>query len=114
MTAADLDQLGFDDSTQDGDVLTVKCSQCAAAVISGVPCHEIGCPHQTGRCAECDAIIPHTRHLCADCAEVDEDATACGECGGPLWGDTCDPWHCGNTDDPDGDAFPSCDDEAGR
>lgn len=27
----------------------VRCSQCEALVINGVPCHELGCPHHAKR-----------------------------------------------------------------
>jgi len=113
MVLGDVLDLGFDRSDSDGTHVSVKCSQCAALVINGTPCHERGCPNRTKECAECETRIPHYRHLCDGCAnpEPDEDATECAECGGPLWGDTCDPWHCG-ADAPDTesdeDACPEC------
>jgi hypothetical protein len=43
-----LRQLGFDKTTYDrsSGSYRVRCSQCQAAVINGVPCHERGCPNQ--------------------------------------------------------------------
>ena len=43
-----LKEQGFDDSTYDcGDrTYRVRCSQCEALVINGVPTHERGCPNQ--------------------------------------------------------------------
>jgi len=43
-----LRDLGFDDSEYDEDDerWSVRCSQCEALVINGVPCHEHGCPNQ--------------------------------------------------------------------
>lgn len=40
-------EAGFDKSepSEEGGVI-VGCSQCAACVINGVPCHETGCPNQ--------------------------------------------------------------------
>ena len=38
---------GFDESTlaKGNERISVKCSQCDSRVISGVPCHEHGCPN---------------------------------------------------------------------
>jgi hypothetical protein len=36
---------GFDKSYSDDGAVSIKCSQCAALVINGVPCHERGCPN---------------------------------------------------------------------
>jgi len=43
-----LRQLGFDESyyRRDTRVWKVKCSQCEAVVINGLPCHEHGCPNK--------------------------------------------------------------------
>lgn len=40
-------QTGFDLSWKDEEEGTVhvRCSQCDAMVIQGIPCHERGCPH---------------------------------------------------------------------
>lgn len=38
-------ELGFDRSTEEEGQVRVRCSQCAAVVINGVPCHEQGCPN---------------------------------------------------------------------
>jgi hypothetical protein len=37
---------GFDRSYTEGGGVRVKCSQCEAAVIQGVPCHERGCHNE--------------------------------------------------------------------
>lgn len=39
---------GFDETVYDRATGTwaVRCSQCDATVINGVPCHETGCPNQ--------------------------------------------------------------------
>lgn len=39
---------GFDQGRYDRETggYRVGCSQCAALVINGVPCHETGCPNQ--------------------------------------------------------------------
>lgn len=37
---------GFDLSKIGTIGVSVRCSQCAALVINGVPCHESGCPHK--------------------------------------------------------------------
>ena len=38
---------GFDDTVYDEEDgrFRIRCSQCRAAVIQGLPCHEIGCPN---------------------------------------------------------------------
>ena len=44
-----LRQLGFDKTyynRKEGHY-EVRCSQCEATVINGVPCHEHGCPNKT-------------------------------------------------------------------
>ena len=64
-----LEELGFDQSCQDGYAWHVSCSQCAALVINGVPCHETGCPNQTTECEECGQTIPKRDCLCESCAE---------------------------------------------
>lgn len=70
---ADLDTLigyGFDRSRarKDGSLMA-GCSQCAAAVICGVPCHEKGCPNETHECEECHARVPKHIRLCEGCAD---------------------------------------------
>lgn len=40
---------GFDKSyisLEDGVSVRIRCSQCDALVIQGVPCHETGCPNE--------------------------------------------------------------------
>lgn len=79
MTDSRLDQLftlGFDKSYRVGrnDVgqfskaIRVACSQCEALVICGVPCHETGCPRQTGTCGECGDTVPNRIRTCESCA----------------------------------------------
>jgi hypothetical protein len=34
----------------------VRCSQCEALVINGVPCHEHGCPNRPPVCRECGDV----------------------------------------------------------
>ena len=46
----------------------IGCSQCQAASINGVPCHERGCPHATHECKGCNETIPARQTYCADCA----------------------------------------------
>ena len=43
-----LRSLGFDETRYDREsgYYRVRCSQCQAAVINGVACHETGCPNQ--------------------------------------------------------------------
>jgi hypothetical protein len=42
------DSLGFDDATHVPGTrrYRIRCSQCAALVINGIPCHERGCPNE--------------------------------------------------------------------
>lgn len=70
----------------------VRCSQCAAVAINGVPCHERGCPNERRECKGCNESMPangpdYCRHCngacdgCEDCAlpddvSADEDADA--------------------------------------
>lgn len=43
----DLEARGFDRCSElASESIQVRCSQCAALVINGVPCHETGCPNQ--------------------------------------------------------------------
>lgn len=69
MTLGDLRARGFDASrkTDGGRALVVRCSQCAAAVLCGVPCHETGCPNASHECRGCDARVPMRVRFCADC-----------------------------------------------
>ena len=36
----------------------VRCSQCEALCINGVPCHERGCPNIVPTCRECGGLDP--------------------------------------------------------
>lgn len=46
----------------------VRCSQCEALAINGVPCHEARCPNATHECNGCNEIIPARQRYCQDCA----------------------------------------------
>lgn len=46
---------------------TVRCSQCEALCINGIPTHEHGCPHQVYECRGCGDIVTRTGTYCADC-----------------------------------------------
>lgn len=59
---------GFDLSTKSGGKVSVRCSQCEALVISGVPAHERGCPNATSTCRGCDRTVPARQQYCSDCS----------------------------------------------
>lgn len=62
------DVLGFDLSTQAPfQPIRVRCSQCEALAINGVPCHETGCPNATHECRGCNARIPVRQRYCENC-----------------------------------------------
>lgn len=44
-----------------------ECSQCAARVINGTACHEIGCPHAMHECKGCNTLVPVRVKYCPDC-----------------------------------------------
>ena len=70
MTLNQLIALGFDLSTSvfgRPNLLTPRCSQCSAAVLNGVACHETGCPHEMHECAGCNEIIPKALKYCDEC-----------------------------------------------
>ena len=46
MTVSTLKGRGFDASYQEDKVAYVRCSQCQAMTIQGVPVHERGCPNE--------------------------------------------------------------------
>ena len=46
----------------------VKCEQCDALVINGVPSHERGCPDAMHECKGCNALIPTGWRFCGDCS----------------------------------------------
>lgn len=50
--AQSLRKRGFDESTYDRSTgyTRVRCSQCQALVICGVPTHETGCPNERNTC----------------------------------------------------------------
>ena len=60
--------LGFDQSYHIAfsKAFRVRCSQCEALCINGMPTHEQGCPNQTHTCKGCDAIINYNDY-CKDC-----------------------------------------------
>ena len=45
----------------------VRCSQCEAACINGVPCHETGCINEVHECHGCSATVPRGVKYCAEC-----------------------------------------------
>lgn len=70
-----LDQLiarGFDLSTSENAsaYLRIRCSQCEAVSLNGLPCHETGCPNATNECEECGCDIRKPRRLCDDCGAM--------------------------------------------
>lgn len=70
---ADLHALGFDESEQYGErwgmhSIAVHCSQCAAAVLNGVPTHESGCPNERHECKGCTALVARRGAYCEECA----------------------------------------------
>jgi len=67
-TLATLQARGFDLSRKStGRAYTVKCSQCAACAVNGVPCHERGCPNAVHECHGCNELIPMNRKYCGGC-----------------------------------------------
>lgn len=60
---------GFDNSreSENGESIRIKCSQCEALVINGIPTHEHGCPNQMGECRGCGNIVPRNVRYCEDC-----------------------------------------------
>jgi hypothetical protein len=59
--------LGFDKSSGGEGSLCVRCSQCEAMVIQGVPTHETGCPNAKHECKGCNAIVGRNVTYCPDC-----------------------------------------------
>lgn len=59
--------LGFDVTVPGEDSARPRCSQCAALVINGVPCHELTCPNAKFECAGCNTLVPRGVRYCADC-----------------------------------------------
>lgn len=79
MSTSRLDEvimLGFDLSEIDADdgqsVLRVRCSQCQAATVNGITCHEHGCPNQKSECRECGGVCEKHERLCESCANPEE------------------------------------------
>lgn len=79
MTLEELIELGFDQSSMsddDSDYLPrihVKCSQCEALCINGVPTHEHGCPNTMHECLYCDTLISKGQRICESCANEECD-----------------------------------------
>lgn len=75
-TITELEALGFDQSESDGEgYLRVRCGQCAALVINGVPCHETGCRNKPHECRECGSMVPAGESC--DCMDpIDDDSYA--------------------------------------
>ena len=64
MTRKHLLALGFDATTTPR---RPRCSQCEAACINGIPCHETGCPNTMHECRGCSALVPAGVVYCQDC-----------------------------------------------
>lgn len=45
----------------------VRCTQCEALVINGVPTHEHRCPNATHECSGCNERIPVRQKYCGEC-----------------------------------------------
>jgi hypothetical protein len=70
MQLEDLHARGFDRSVRDaGRRLIVRCSQCEALVINGVPAHEAGCPNALHECKGCSSLVPRRVTYCEDCRQ---------------------------------------------
>ncbi len=69
MTLGRLIELGFDTSRESDEHsgFQVRCSQCQALVINGVPTHEHGCPNAVHECAGCNELIPMKQKYCQSC-----------------------------------------------
>lgn len=67
MQLAELQALGFDNSSAGDHSFAVRCSQCDALVINGVPCHESGCPNEMHECKGCWSLVPKNQKYCEDC-----------------------------------------------
>lgn len=46
----------------------VRCSQCAAASINGIACHETGCPNERHECKGCGSAVTFRNTYCEDCS----------------------------------------------
>lgn len=70
MTLSQLQARGFDLSKYSHftQAMRVRCSQCEAMVVNGVPIHESGCPNETHECRGCNAIIPAHQDYCGECS----------------------------------------------
>ena len=64
---SELESLGFDQSTATRTAVIAACSQCAAVVIQGIPCHETGCQNARHECHGCDTLVPTNVRYCDDC-----------------------------------------------
>lgn len=67
MTLSTILARGFDRSSMDGLSIIIRCSQCEALVISGVPAHETGCPNARRECRGCNAMVPMNQKYCDEC-----------------------------------------------
>lgn len=68
MNAAYLrDVFGFDLSFKTRAGARVRCSQCEALVINGIPAHEHGCRNATRECCGCNARVPSNVKYCREC-----------------------------------------------
>jgi hypothetical protein len=58
---------GRDDAGRFTKAVRVRCSQCEAAVINGVACHETGCPNIVHECRGCNNTVSRPGQYCEDC-----------------------------------------------
>lgn len=65
---ASLHTQGFDRSCilREG-FLKVRCSQCEATFVNGIPCHETGCPNTVHECKGCNNPVVRKGAYCEDC-----------------------------------------------
>jgi hypothetical protein len=69
MNLAQLRTLGFEGSSHIpfSSQYRVRCHNCEALVINGIPTHETGCPEAKHECAGCNEIIPSRQRYCETC-----------------------------------------------
>jgi hypothetical protein len=69
MNLSTLRALGFDraEHVPFTKQYSVRCSQCDALAINGVPTHERGCPNAVHECHGCNTLIPMNQRYCEDC-----------------------------------------------
>lgn len=78
MRIEELQAKGFDNSepsASEPGYIDIACSQCAALVICGVPCHETGCPNALPyECFQCGCTpVKYKNSVCTDCSNPQEE-----------------------------------------